>query len=960
MESKVAENIAADLARVIRGDVYDDIVHRSAYSTDASIYQIIPACVVAPRDTSDVVAAVRYAKANSVPLAARGAGSGVAGESLGTGIVFDMNRYMNQVLDISEQGHIVKCQPGVVLDALNQQLLKYGRKIGPDPSTSNRATVGGCLANNATGAHSLQYGYMGDYVDSIEAVLADGKVVKFQNDFPPNNQQPDALNQIAQKCMSVITESESIISKALPSTKRNRSGYSIAGVCHDGRIDLAKMLAGSEGTLCIFTKITLRTVEIPKAVGMIQFEFDSLPKMAKAVPEIVNSDATACELMDNRVIEIALEAFPQYKDVLPAGCAATLVVEHTADKKTELEGKISKTVSAVGSLAKNSTIVTDSAQQKRISKVRKDAVPLLNRIKGRKKPIPFIEDVSVDNTQLIKYIMGLQQIAEEYKFDMALYGHAGDGELHVRPYLDLHDAVDVQKMLSIANDVFALAWSLGGTISGEHADGLVRAAFLKKQFGEPFYNVLKQIKQIFDPDNLMNPDKIISDDPDIMTKNIRAEYEVDPARLEAGLLFEKDELQEELEKCNGCGLCLSKTEDLRLCPVYRAVGDELAGSRAKSNVLRFWTTGRMKDEDFESPQFKKFLDLCVNCKACSVECPSGVDVSKLIGAARAKYVKKKGLKVAELILSNNRYLSAAGNAFAPVSNFVLNLAVTKWILEKTMGLDRRRSLPKFVGKSFLKAANRYLKSSAVIKDPVDKVAYFVDTYANYNDHELGFAVIDVLRANKIDVVIPKQRPAPLPAICYGDTKRAKTDLGYSVKHLAQCVRSGYKIVCSEPSSVLCLKQEMRHFVWNDDAKLVSKNTYELMDYLLDLLKQDKLLTPENCPQRKFLYHLPCHLSAVTYNRASIELLRKMCKAEITSIDAGCCGIAGTYGMQKKNFELTARMAKNLKTALAKSLIKEVLTECSACKMQIEHISDKNVIHPIKILAQAYSHAEQDK
>ncbi|MFA7484902.1 MAG: anaerobic glycerol-3-phosphate dehydrogenase subunit C [Phycisphaerae bacterium] len=953
MKSQTAQNIAADLSNIIRGDVYDDIINRGAYSTDASIYQIIPACIIVPRDSADIAAAIKYAGKNSIPVVPRGAGSGVAGEALGAGIVFDMTRYMNRLLDISEDGNIVKCQPGLVLDTLNQHLAPFGRKIGPDPSTSNRATVGGCLANNATGAHSLQYGYIGDYVESIQAVLADGSIAEFRNNYEPSRQD-DSLNQIARQCVSVITKNQSVISKAMPATKRNRSGYSISGICREGKIDLAKMLAGSEGTLCVFTEITLRTVEVPKMVGLIQFEFDSLIKMSKAVGAIVDTSAVACELMDDKVIAMALEAFPQYKDVLAADCAAVLSAEHNADNKKQLEEKINATIAAVGSLAKKSTIVLETELQKKISKARKDAVPLLNRAKGRKKPIPFIEDVSVDNSQLAKYIAGMQQIAKEYKFDMSLYGHAGDGELHIRPYLDLHDAVDIQKMLSIANDVFSLAWSLGGTISGEHADGLVRAAFIKNQYGEEFYEILKQIKQIFDPNNLMNPGKIISDDPDVMINNLRAEHEVDPAKLEGDLHFEKDELAEELEKCNGCGVCLSNTKDLRLCPVYRAVGGELASSRGKANVLRFWATGKMKDEDFNSAEFKKFLDLCVNCKACSVECPSGVDVSKLVGAARAKYVKKKGLKISELALGNNRYLSAAGSTFAPISNFVLNLAVTKWILEKTMGLDRRRALPKFAGKSFLKAGNRYLKSSAPIKNPIDKVAYFVDTYANYNDHELGFSVLDVLRANQISVVIPKQRPAPLPAICYGDTKRARADLAYSVKYLAQCVRNGHKIICSEPSSAMCLKQDMRQFIWNEDAKLVSKNIYELMDYLLDLLKQNKLKTPPNQPDGKYLYHLPCHLSAITYNRASMELLRKLCKSDITSLDAGCCGVAGTYGMQKKNFELSARIAKNLKTTLDKSPIKDILTECSACKMQIEYISGKNVIHPIKILARAYA------
>lgn len=957
MEQKKPENIAADLASVIRGDVYDDIIHRAAFAADASIYQMLPACVVAPKNASDVAAVVRYAHDKNIPIAARGAGTGLAGESLTTGILFDMTRYMNRIIGIKDHGQFAVCQPGVVLDELNTRLTAFGRKIGPDPSTANRATIGGCVANNATGAHSLQYGYIGDYIESIEAVLANGELFEFKNNFSPDGRSEGILNRIASNCMSLITENKAVIEKALPRTKRNRSGYGIADVCHNDTIDLARMLCGSEGTLCIFTEITLRTVAIPKAKGLIQIEFDSLISMAKAVPAIVDSGPSACEMIDQSVIDMAREAYPQYHDVLPEKCPAMLTVEYNADDQGELERKIAAAELAVDKIAKKHRAVTNPDQQRNIEKARKDAVPLLNRSRAGKKPIPFIEDVSVDNKQLVKYILALQNIASDYGFEMSFYGHAGDGELHVRPYLDLSDPADIQKMPAIANDVFDVVWSLGGSISGEHADGLVRAAFIKKQYGPRFYQILREIKSIFDPDGILNPDKIICDDPGIMIKNLRAVHEVDPKSLIGSLETDPDEFKEEIQKCNGCGLCLTKSESLRFCPVYRAVGDELASSRAKANVLRFWSTGQMKDEDFESPEFRKFLDLCVNCKACSVECPSGVDVSGLVTAARAEYAKRKGLTISQTVLSNNRLLSKAGTAVAPIANFINSLAVSKWALEKTAGIDKRRSLPKFAGKSFLKAGAGYLRSCPPIIEPNDKVAYFVDTYANYNDHELGFAVLEVLVRNNIEVIIPKQRPAPLPAVCYGDVKRARTDLSYSVKYLAQAVRDGYKIICSEPSAAVCLRDELHNFVDNEDARLVSKNTFELVNYLLDLNNNNRLIKPDKCIPKEYIYHLPCHLCAVGNGRATIELLRKLCDAKVTDVQAGCCGIAGTFGMQKKNYELSTRIAGNLKSALTKSEIDSVLTECSTCKMQIEHISDKQVTHPLKIIARAY--AEQD-
>jgi len=958
------EKVAADLAAVVRGDVFADIVHRVAYSTDASMYRILPQCVVAPRDRGDIVAVVRYARAKSMPVAARGAATGVAGESLCSGIVFDMTRYMNKIISIEDDGTMVVCEPGLVLDELNDFLSGYGRKIGPDPSSSSRATVGGCVANNATGAHSLQYGHMADYVESIEAVLADGSLVEFANDADPQQIDDEPLASIAGQCHSLLAQSQDIISKALPKTRRNRSGYNIAGVCHGGKIDLARLLASSEGTLAIFTKIKLRTVALPEAKAMVQFEFDSLQDMSRAVPIIVSSGASACELMDKTLIDMAFEALPEYRDILPVGAAAVLLVEHTGRTQQEVAEKIERMDSAAGRLACRRTVVFDQKQQARMWKSRKEAGPLLYRRKSKKHPSEFMEDTSVDHNRLGRYIAGLQEIAKKHSLEMSFFGHAGDGELHLRPYLDLSDPADVAKMRIVAEEVFSLVWSLGGSISGEHGDGLIRAAYVKRQYGDKYYELLCKIKNIFDPAGLMNPGKIINSDPDVMVKNIKAQVKLLPERLETDLLFEKDELELELEQCYGCGLCLSRQPDLRMCPVFRAMGEELAGSRAKTNVLQFWATGQLTEQDFKSPQFRKLLDLCVNCRACLKECPSGLDVSKLMIMARSQYVRRKGLRRAERVLSHNRYLSVLGVFFSPISNLTMRLRPFKWLLEKFTGIDRHRSLPKFKRRSFLKVGRKYLASSEPITEPVDKVAYFVDTYANYSDHELGFAVLDVLRHNNIEVILPKQRPAPLPAICYGDVKTARRDLSYNVKHLAKAVRDGYKILCSEPSAALCLKDELRHFVAGNDAKLVSENTHELMNYLLSLYKEGKLKPLPSVrkephvkrgakyERQEFVYHLPCHLSAVGDKRASIELLEKLCGVKVIDLNAGCCGLAGTFGMQKKNYQLSSQIAANLKDALEKSPTKNVLTECSACKMQIEHISDCRVRHPIKILAEA--------
>ncbi|MBN2137148.1 MAG: anaerobic glycerol-3-phosphate dehydrogenase subunit C [Sedimentisphaerales bacterium] len=954
---KVPEKIAADLSRLVKGDVFADIVHRVAYSTDASIYRIMPVCVIAPRGAADIVAATKYARAEGLSVVGRGAGSGLAGEALCAGIVFDMTRYMNKIISADEKGETVTCEPGLVLSDLNDFLAKYGCKIGPDPSSANRATIGGCVANNSTGSHWLEYGYMGDYVESIEAVLSDGAIVEFTNNVDPTKVEDKRVGSLAAQCAGLIAANEIAIKKALPKTKRNRCGYNIGGVYHDGLIDLARFMAGSEGTLATFTKITIRTVPVPAAKGLLQLEFDSLADMAGAVPTVVDSGVSACEMIDKNLIDMAFESLPEYRDILPAGAAAVLLAEHTGADVDEVRAKIEKTDAAVGQVATGRRVVLDQADQDRIWKSRKDAGPLLFRERSRKHPAEFMEDVSVDYHRLGEYLAGLDKIGRKYDIFMTYFGHAGDGELHIRPNLDLGDPADLEKMRKVADEVFELVWSLGGTISGEHATGLVRAPFVHRQYGDEYYEILCKVKKLFDSEDMMNPGKIINSDPNVMLKNLRAENRIQSERIRTPLLFGDRELELELEQCYGCGLCRSTESNLRMCPVFRAIGEELGSSRAKANLLAFWASGQLADKDFESAEFRKFLDLCVNCKACTQQCPSGVDIPGLVTFARSEYVRRKGLRRTERVLSGNRYLGMLGSLFGRIAGFFMSLGIFKWALDKLVGIDRRRAIPAFAWGSFLRAGRRYLAACEPIAEPVDKVAYFLDTYANYNDHELGYAVIDVLRANGIEVILPKQLPSPLPAIVYGDVKRAKKDLAYSVKHLAKAVRDGYKIVCSEPSAALCIKDELRRYIAGPDAELVAGNTFELMSYLLDLHEAGKLKRPQRSISEKFVYHLPCHLSATARQGASIKLLGDLCDTEVVDLKAGCCGLAGTFGMQKKNYELSSKIAESLKAALESSPIKNVLTECAACGMQIQHISDCIVRHPIKVLAEAYGKAK---
>lgn len=947
---KKPEEIGAELAGIIQGNVHIDIFNRMAFSTDASIYQILPQCIVAPRDEADIVKVVRYANENNLPIAPRGAGSGVAGESLTSGIVLDIRRHMDEVIEISEDGRRVTVQPGVVLDVLNEQLKPYGRMIGPDPSSSNRAVIGGCLANNATGAHSLRYGYFADHVERVRAVMAGGGVVELLNDLRPMEGDSRAEMGLARECINLLSNQQDLIRRVQPATKRNRSGYNIASVVHDGCIDLARLMAGSEGTLAIFTEITLRTVEIPACRGLVQFEFDSFGNMAKAVTRITDAGAAACELMDQRLMTMARQAYPRYADVLPAGCKATLMAEFTGPDQASVRDQLEAVKMAAGGLSTGVLDVLDEKQQQRLWKSRKDAVPLLNRDKGPAHPIPFIEDVAVEPSRLAEYITGLEQIGSRYDISMAYYGHAGDGELHIRPYIDLSQPEGVARMKAVAEEVFRLAWSLGGSISGEHADGLVRAAFIQKQYGKEYYELLKEVKSIFDPTGLLNPGKILNDDPQVMERNLRTPA-ADPATGRSALLLGPQEFRFEAEQCSGCGACLSQAQGSRMCPVFRGMNEELFTSRAKANLLRTWSNPPEDLEPFDKHALRRILSLCVNCKMCSIQCPAGVDVSKLIIEARSRLARDTGFTVTELALSHNRLLSRVASAFAPLSNWVLGLPVSRYLMEKTLGLDRTRRFPRFQRGSFIQMGRKHLEQQPAILQPADRAVYFVDTYANWNDHDLGMAVLNLLRKLDVEIAIPHQRPAPLPAYVYGHLEAAVKDLDYNCRHLFSYVRKGSKVVCSEPSAALCLKEEMKYLLDSEEARCIADHTVELMDYLAGLEMQGrfkKIINQKTHTGGRIAYHAPCHLQALRTGTSTVDLLGRM-GVEVIDLNGGCCGLAGTAGMQRKNHEMTEAIGGLLRRRIEQVCPDLILTECAACAMQIEHLTGVPVMHPAKLI-----------
>ncbi|MBN1436056.1 MAG: anaerobic glycerol-3-phosphate dehydrogenase subunit C [Sedimentisphaerales bacterium] len=948
--------IAAQLNDILRGDAWADPLTRAMYSTDASIYQIQPLCVAFPRDGADVAAVVRFAHENNLSVVPRGAGSGLAGESIGPGIVIDMSRYMADIVEINSAEGYVKVGAGVVLEQLNRRLAPLGKQIGPDPASGNRATIGGMIGNNSTGAHSLKYGYIGNHLRSLEVVAADGEMLRL--DALLSNGSNGKVGQWSQQVYQLLDSQRELLNRVKPKSDRNGSGYNVFAALQNGGVNLAELLAGSEGTLAVVTEATIGIVDLPRHKALLQVNYDSLGNMARAVAEIVKADPYACELMDESLLKLARDAYKQYHDVLPGDVAASLLIEVDGDSEGEIDKKLTRMTQLVRGLPSNSQSVSlkeirDKNLQSRVWAARKAGVPLLFRNKSALQPIPVIEDVAVSPEQLAEYLEGLSEITHRMDIPIAYYAHAGHGELHPRPYLNLHEGRDVKKLRQLADEVFALVWKLGGTISGEHGEGLVRAGYIRQQYGDEMYEVFRQIKQIFDPEGTLNPGKIINDDPEVMTKDLRFSYAQPFDGRPLNLQWRDDEFTREVEQCNGNGLCRSSDPLLSMCPIFRATGNEAFSPRAKGNLMRHWAYGLLDSDILASPEFKAVADMCVNCKMCALQCPSLVNIPKLMLEARAAYVKEHGLTRTQFMLTRSEFMSRMGCTFGPLANMFLQASWFRRILEWVGGLDHHRAMPRFKLGSNVKKLRRYLRRATPIAHPVAKVAYFVDLYATFNDHELGRCAVDVLRHNNVEVIVPPQIGVSMPAISYGAIDYARKAVEFNLKHMAEAVRDGYTIVASEPTAALCLKEEYLDIVDSEDARLVSKNALEFTEFLSQLHRQGKLVLPERPVNIKVAYHEPCHYGYMQIEGGTRQLMSLVEGLEIEELPNSCCGIAGTFGFQKGKYELSMQVGEPMLGPLRESEAEFGLTECGTCKMQMELGSGKEVLHPIKVLAKAY-------
>jgi FAD/FMN-containing dehydrogenase/Fe-S oxidoreductase len=995
MDQAQRQHIEDDLKGLVKGELLFDDLSRALYSTDASIFQVRPLGVIVPRDEEDVQILVRYAQEKHLALVPRGAGSGVAGEALGTGLIVDLTRHFRSILEVGND--TVRVQPGVVHRELNARLATAGRRFAPDPASTAQCTIGGMLATNASGSRVLRHGYTRDHVRGLRVVFDTGDAAALGREprFPDPN-MPRRLQDITRAVAGLLHHSADLIASCQPRTPYNRCGYQLDGILSASHVDLARLLVGSEGTLAVFTEASLQTVPLPAGRALVLFGFSSLEGALRAAQRALPSQPAACDLLDRRVLTLARSSNANMAALIPAAVEAVLLVEYESDTA----GGAARDAGALldqlqlDRLAALALKGTEAEEIERLWRLRESALPSLYGLRGGAQPIPFIEDVGVPPEEMAEYLLRVQELLQKHETTASFLIHAGTGQIHTRPFLDLQIQTDVDKLWALADEIYALALKLGGTISSQHGTGLARTPWVERQYGK-LYPAFRELKAIFDPHRVFNPGKIVGPDPGLPAWPLRGSAREEPRRqaetlvrksldtlvgqkngtAEAGLAdtppangatspspsatpapqlrWQPGELLGECRSCNGCGQCRTEASQQRMCPMFRVVHTEAATPRAKANLLRYLLEDSGDAQWWTSDAVREVADLCVNCKMCASECPAHVNVPKLMLEAKAANVVEHGLRRGDWIIARTEAVARLGCAFATPVNAALRSRLARWLLEKLFGLSRRRRLPTFARYSFLsQAARRGWTRKPRGGRP--RVAYFVDIFANYIDPQIAEATVAVLHHNGIEVYVPAgQRSCGIAPLAAGDAETARESATRNLRLLADLARDGYRIVCSEPTAAVMLKIDYPDLVDDPDVGLVAEHTVELTSYLRELHRRGQMRTNFSPLPVSVGHHVPCHLKALGHVPAGPDLLALIPDLRVHTIDVSCSGMAGTFGLKAENYNVSLAAGRPMLEELSRPRVLFGSTECSTCRMQMEEGSGKVTLHPVQYLALAY-------
>jgi FAD/FMN-containing dehydrogenase/Fe-S oxidoreductase len=946
--------IQEDLSGFFRGELLFDDLSRALYSTDASIFQVLPLGVACPLDEEDAQALVRYAAENRMPLIARGAGTGLAGESLGAGLVVDFSRHLRSISEVTSD--TVKVQPGVTYEQLQNHLARFGRHFAPDLAGGVQCTVGGMLATNASGARALKYGYTREHVASLRLVLNNGEMVTVgrQSRWGPTPIGSVRLQELTQGLTDLLEQSSDLIRAHAPRTPFNRCGYLLQDVLMPEYLDWVRLLVGTEGTLAVFTEATLKTLPLSQGRSVVLLGFASLDHALAASRKILETGPSSCELIDRRLVTLARGMGDEARVLIPEAAEAILLVEYECGSQTDAD-EAGRRLTAQKLLSEYRCVyqvrASDASEIERLWRIREGALPSLYGLRGDSQPVAGVEDVGVPVDCLAHYLRRVQELLRRYDTTASFLIHAGTGQVHARPFLDLSKPEQAAKLCALAEEIHALALEFGGTVSTQHGTGLARTPWVARQYG-PLFSVFRDMKNLFDPLQILNPGKIVGSDSGAPTWPLRRTPAYTGYSSPTVFRWQAGEFRAESLNCNGCGHCRTEAFEQRMCPIFRATHAEEATPRSKANLLRQLLLAENGSHTLAAQEVREVADLCVNCRMCALECPAHVNVPKLMLEAKAANVMEHGLNRTDWAMARTEGFSAVASTFSAFANAALANRPTRWLLQKLLGVSAKRRLPRFATRSFLWRAERRGWTQPIRDERA--VTYFVDVFANYNDPQIAEAAVAVLRHNGIAVYVPpRQRGCGMAPLAYGDIETAREIAAHNIRILADSARRGHTIVCSEPTAALMLKEDYANLVDDPDAELVARSVVELTSYLWDIYQKGNLRTDLGRLTVSVGHHIPCHVKALGGGAAGPSLLSLIPDMRVRTIDVGCSGMAGTFGLHAENYEVSKQAGGAMLAELSRPMALFGSTECSACRMQMEEGTNKRTLHPIQYLALSY-------
>jgi FAD/FMN-containing dehydrogenase/Fe-S oxidoreductase len=970
-------SLEQELSAAIDGEVRFDRVSRALYSTDASIYQIDPLGVVVPRSAEDVVRVVRIAATHGTSITPRGGGTSQAGQAIGSGLVLDTSKYLNRILEVQADERWARVEPGVVLDDLNAHLRPAGLRFAPDLSSASRATVGGMMANNSSGARSVVYGKTIDHVLEQHVVLADGSV---------SHLRPLSTSELTAACGGRGIEADVYrvvprlaaqhaeeIDRRFPKVLRRVGGYNLDELTKPDRpVNLTKIMVGSEGTLGIVVEAKIQLVPLPKARVVLVVAFDDLLEALAATPTALRHGPSAVEVMDAFILghtreSATLDALR--RSILTTEAAGVLCIEFAGEQADELLPRLEALEADLrgqGFRCQTSRAI-DPVAQARVWSLREAALGLSMAMKGDSKTISFVEDTAVAPDKLRDYIERFTDIVKRHDSVAGVYAHASVGCLHVRPVIDLKTAAGVRRFESIANEVANLVLEFGGALSGEHGDGIVRGAFTEKMFGPVLYQAFREVKRTFDPVGLFNPGKIVDSPP--ITANLR--YGAGYSTPNPDTIFDYTAhggLGRAVEMCSGVGACRKKLEGT-MCPSYRATWEEKHSTRGRANVLRLAMTGRLGESGLGDDGVREVLDLCLECRACKAECPVGVDVARWKSEFLFDYWRRHGMPLRARAFGRVREAARWASRLAPLSNRLAASAPGRWLAEAVIGVDQRRTLPEWSRHTFSKQLERRRSDRSMRpggdaprprgSNPAEVSAtqspvIFCDTFTEYSDPDIGLAAVDVLEAAGMRPRLVRHECCGRPLISQGMLEEARDLAALNAHRLYDAARAGDAILFLEPSCLSAVREDAPDLLRGDvqrKARIVAAASALFEEYLERECDAGRAALTLGAGPRTIALHSHCHQRAMGLVGPAKALLSRVPGAAVKDLDAGCCGMAGSFGYTREHYDVSRAIGELTLLPAARALPPDAVLAASgtSCRHQVAHFTGVKARHPAVLL-----------